>query len=188
VTSAYPRLSLALWSTLLCRLSHLLSKRWQYADYGGHLPLAVSYPLSGLFQASHELRKQAKLARNLREHGVQDGSQVVVYSAEGIDSAFATAVLKWAGFDAVNYVGARRRCLLRCSTCVYGCACAGQGCNWSGLAWGLCASTGCSALHAAARVHDRCQLCRWLARLEFARVAAAQRRFAAPDCCDCACC
>jgi len=64
----------------------------------GHIPGAVNLPLERLLEcrSAEEVRALVALA---------EGVEIVAYCHSGSRSAFATQVLRGAGYDARNYVG-----------------------------------------------------------------------------------
>ena len=87
------------------------------AGYRGRVPGAVSLPLAQLFASNGEVKSPAEISALVRaaladSPAVLDTSdmrhsrRIVVYSAHSSDSGLAAAVLTWAGYDAVPYMGA----------------------------------------------------------------------------------
>jgi thiosulfate/3-mercaptopyruvate sulfurtransferase len=68
----------------------------------GHIPGAVNLDLNALYAAGGDA---ATLRRFLAERGIPEGRRVVTYCHSGSRSELATALLRAAGVDAVNYEG-----------------------------------------------------------------------------------
>ena len=64
----------------------------------GHIPGALNVPLERLLASSSSEQVRAVV-------GVPLGAEIVVYCHSGSRSAFATQVLRAAGYEARNYVG-----------------------------------------------------------------------------------
>ena len=71
----------------------------------GHIPGAVSMPFTTLLKSNGTLADPSQLIAQLGRIGITPNDDVVVHSADGVQSAFATLVINGLGYKARNYDG-----------------------------------------------------------------------------------
>lgn len=95
-------------ATLLdCREQSRFSGRKEHLDLrAGHIPGAVNLPSRDLMTAEGKYRSPEEIREQLHAVGIQEDSDVIVYSGSGLHSAQTIAAMRMAGFkDASMYLG-----------------------------------------------------------------------------------
>jgi len=73
---------------------------------GGHVPGAVNIPWNGFYNSDGSIKPPQAVAEALKQHGVADKQEFVVYCAGGVRSAWLFALMTRAGIKNLrNYAG-----------------------------------------------------------------------------------